>query len=134
MIVTKYNIEQIHNNWSVISKLVEDSINKSGCDEYTVNDIKEYLYNERMLCFVGIEQNITGVVIISLIVYPKQTVAFITNYGGKFVTNLDAWGKLLNEFKKLGVTKVQGLVRQSLVRLTKRLGFVNKQILVEYKV
>ena len=134
MIVTKYNTEQIHNNWFAISKLIENSIQFSGCDDYELEDIKQYLYNEQMLCFVGIEQNITGVVIISLIVYPKQTVAFITSYGGKFVTNTDAWGKLLNEFKKLGVTKVQGLVRKSLARLTKRLGFVDKQILVEYKV
>lgn len=134
MIVTKYNIEQIHNNWLVISKFIKDSISKSGCDDYDLEDIKECLYNEQMFCFVGIEKNIIGVVIISLIIYPKQTVAFITCYGGKFVTNKDAWDKLLNEFKKYGVTKIQGYVRKSVARLTNKLGFINKQILVEYKV
>jgi len=134
MIVQKYNIEQIHNNWSVISGFIDDSIALSECDDYGVEDIKECLYNGEMLCFAGIENKISGVAIVSVIAYPKQTVAFITNYGGKFVTNKDAWNQLVNEFKKLGVTKVQGFVRESVARLSGRLGFVNKQILVEYKV
>jgi hypothetical protein len=36
-------------------------------------------------------------------------------------------------FKAFGATKVQGYVRNSVARLTKRLGFVEKQILVEHK-
>lgn len=134
MIVTKYNIEQIHNNWSVISKFIENSIKQSGCEDYDVEDVKECLYNKDMLCFTVIEKDkIIGVVIVSLIVYPKQVIAFITNFGGKLITNKDAFNKLLNEFKKLGVTKIQGYVRESVARLSNRVGFVNKQILVEYK-
>lgn len=134
MIVTKYNIEQIHNNWSVISKFIDKSIADGQCEDFESLDIKEYLYNEQMFCYAVIDKDkIVGVVIIALHIYPKQTIAFITCYGGKSITNKDYLNKLINEFKKLGITKIQGNVRESVARLTNRLGFINKQILVEYK-
>ncbi len=58
--------------------------------------------------------------------------AFICAYGGKFVTNQEEYKQLCLLFKAFGATKVQGYVRNSVARLTKRLGFVEKQILVEH--
>jgi hypothetical protein len=84
--------------------------------------------------FVGVEKDkIQGVIVISFVQYPKQKVAFICAYGGKFVTNKEAYKQLCLLFKAFGATKVQGYVRNSVARLTKRLGFVEKQILVEHK-
>jgi hypothetical protein len=34
----------------------------------------------------------------------------------------------------MGVTKIQGAARESVARLWKRIGFTNKQILVEQKI
>jgi hypothetical protein len=134
LLVRKYSPQQIQAEWSVIEGYIADALIKSECDEYDVNDVKSFLNNGHMHLFVGVEQDkIQGVIVISFVQYPKQIVAFICAYGGKFVTNQEAYKQLCALFKTFGATKVQGYVRNSVARLTKRLGFVEKQTLVEHK-
>ncbi len=134
MLVRRYNPKQIQSEWAVIEGYIADALTKSECDEYGVEDVKSSLINEHLHLFVGVEQDkIQGVIVISFVQYPKQKVAFICAYGGKFVTNKEAYKQLCLLFKAFGATKVQGYVRNSVARLTKRLGFVEKQILVEHK-
>ncbi len=134
MLVRKYSPQQIQAEWSVIEGYIADALIKSECDEYDVNDVKSFLNNGHMHLFVGVEQDkIRGVIVISFVQYPKQIVAFICAYGGKFVTNQEAYKQLCALFRAFGATKVQGYVRNSVARLTKRLGFVEKQTLVEHK-
>jgi hypothetical protein len=124
----------LHLHWDVIEGYVEDAIKQSGCDEYDCQDLKKSLESGSLDLFVGVEQDkIQGVIVISFVQYPKQKVAFICAYGGKFVTNKEAYKQLCLLFKAFGATKVQGYVRKSLARLTHRLGFVDKQILIEHK-
>jgi hypothetical protein len=134
LLVRRYNPKQIQSEWAVIEGYIADALTKSECDEYGVEDVKSSLINEHLHLFVGVEQDkIQGVIVISFVQYPKQKVAFICAYGGKFVTNKEAYKQLCLLFKAFGATKVQGYVRNSVARLTKRLGFVEKQILVEHK-
>jgi hypothetical protein len=134
LLVRRYSPKQIQSEWAVIEGYIADALTKSECDEYDVEDIKSSLINEHLHLFVGVEQDkIQGVIVISFVQYPKQKVAFICAYGGKFVTNKEAYKQLCLLFKAFGATKVQGYVRNSVARLTKRLGFVEKQILVEHK-
>jgi hypothetical protein len=134
LLVRRYSPKQIQSEWAVIEGYIADALIKSECDEYDVNDVKSFLNNGHMHLFVGVEQDkIQGVIVISFVQYPKQKVAFICAYGGKFVTNKEAYKQLCLLFKAFGATKVQGYVRESLARLTHRLGFVDKQILIEHK-
>jgi len=134
LLVRRYSPKQIQSEWAVIEGYIADALTKSECDEYDVEDIKSSLISEHLHLFVGVEQDkIQGVIVISFVQYPKQKVAFICAYGGKFVTNKEAYKQLCLLFKAFGATKVQGYVRNSVARLTKRLGFVEKQILVEHK-
>lgn len=134
MLVRRYSPKQIQSEWAVIEGYIANALTQSECDEYDVEDIKSSLINEHLHLFVGVEQDkIQGVIVISFVQYPKQKVAFICAYGGKFVTNKEAYKQLCLLFKAFGATKVQGYVRNSVARLTKRLGFVEKQILVEHK-
>ncbi len=134
MLVRRYSPKQIQSEWAVIEGYIADALTKSECDEYDVEDVKSSLINEHLHLFVGVEQDkIQGVIVISFVQYPKQKVAFICAYGGKFVTNKEAYKQLCLLFKAFGATKVQGYVRNSVARLTTRLGFVEKQILVEHK-
>jgi len=133
LLVRRYSPKQIQSEWSVIKDYISDALTQSECDEYDVEDVKVSLINEHLHLFVGVEQDkIQGVIVISFVQYPKQKVAFICAYGGKFVTNQKAYEQLCLLFKAFGATKVQGYVRDSVARLTKRLGFVEKQILVEH--
>ena len=134
MLVRRYSPKQIQSEWAVIKGYIADALSMSECDEYDVDDVKSSLINEHLHLFVGVEQDkIQGVIVISFVQYPKQKVAFICAYGGKFVTNKEAYKQLCLLFKAFGATKVQGYVRNSVARLTTRLGFVEKQILVEHK-
>jgi hypothetical protein len=134
LLVRRYSPKQIQSEWAVIEGYIADALTKSECDEYDVEDVRSSLINEHLHLFVGVEQDkIQGVIVISFVQYPKQKVAFICAYGGKFVTNKEAYKQLCLLFKAFGATKVQGYVRNSVARLTKRLGFVEKQILVEHK-
>jgi hypothetical protein len=134
LLVRRYSPKQIQSEWAVIEGYIANALTQSECDEYDVEDIKSSLINEHLHLFVGVEQDkIQGVIVISFVQYPKQKVAFICAYGGKFVTNKEAYKQLCLLFKAFGATKVQGYVRNSVARLTKRLGFVEKQILVEHK-
>jgi len=134
LLVRRYSPKQIQSEWAVIEGYIADALTKSECDEYDVEDVKSSLINEHLHLFVGVEQDkIQGVIVISFVQYPKQKVAFICAYGGKFVTNKEAYKQLCLLFKAFGATKVQGYVRNSVARLTTRLGFVEKQILVEHK-
>ena len=134
MLVRQYSPKQIQSEWAVIEGYIADALIKSECDEYDVNDVKSFLNNGHMHLFVGVAQDkIQGVIVISFVQYPKQKVAFICAYGGKFVTNQEAYKQLCALFRAFGATKVQGYVRNSVARLTKRLGFVEKQTLVEHK-
>jgi len=134
LLVRRYSPKQIQSEWAVIEGYIADALTKSECDEYGVEDVKSSLINEHLHLFVGVEQDkIQGVIVISFVQYPKQKVAFICAYGGKFVTNKEAYKQLCLLFKAFGATKVQGYVRNSVARLTTRLGFVEKQILVEHK-
>jgi hypothetical protein len=134
LLVRRYSPKQIQSEWAVIEGYIADALTKSECDEYDVENVKSSLINEHLHLFVGVEQDkIQGVIVISFVQYPKQKVAFICAYGGKFVTNKEAYKQLCLLFKAFGATKVQGYVRNSVARLTTRLGFVEKQILVEHK-
>lgn len=134
MLVRRYSPQQIQAEWSVIEGYIADALIKSECDEYDVEDVKHSLNNEHLHLFVGVEQDkIQGVMVISFIQYPKQKVAFICAFGGNLITNKEAYKRLCLLLKEYGTTKVQGYVRNSVARLSRKFGFVEKQILVEYK-
>jgi hypothetical protein len=134
LLVRRYSPKQIQSEWAVIEGYIADALIKSECDEYDVEDVKSSLINEHLHLFVGVEQDkIQGVMVISFVQYPKQKVAFICVFGGNLVTNKEAYKQLCLLFKEFGATKVQGYVRNSVARLSKRFGFVEKQILVEHK-
>lgn len=134
MIVRLYKQKEIRQKWDVLSTFIKESIEQSGCDDYDVIDLKRLMESETLLTFVPERDGEpVGIVVISLIPYPKQLIAFICAYGGKFITNDEGWDELLHELKQYKVTKIQGYVRDSLIKLTDHLGFKAKQTLVEYK-
>ena len=89
MLVRRYSPQQIQAEWSVIEGYIDQAIEQSKCDEYDSQDLKKSLESGLLDLFVGIEQDkIQGVIVISFVQYPKQKVAFICAYGGKFVTSV----------------------------------------------
>lgn len=134
MIVKQLTTKEIQTEWPVIEGYIDIALVESACDEYDTSDLKKLLDAGRLTLFAGLENDkIQGIIVISFLQYPKQKVAFICAYGGRLVTNKYAYKQLCLLFKDHGATKVQGYVRKSLARLTHRLGFVDKQTLIEHK-
>ena len=61
-------------------------------------------------------------------------VAFITAIGGKLVSSPETFEQMSAIFKSNGATKIQGMARESVARLWKRFGFIDKATLVETKI
>lgn len=134
MKVQHLNVAHLHLHWDVVGKFIQEALEQSGVEEYTVEQVKVYLVNKQWHLFI-VEENkkICGAVVVSFANYPNGLIAFVTAIGGKFISNKQISDEFKMLLKSMGATKIQGYARESVARLWKRIGFENKQILVEYK-
>jgi hypothetical protein len=134
MKVIHLNAELIHQHWGVIEKHLQPAIEMAGVEDYTLDQLKVFLINKQWQIFVAVENSqIEGCAVVSFSNMPNTRIAFVTLIGGKFIGNKDTLNYFNALLKSMGATKIQGYARESVARLWKRIGFTNKQILVEYK-
>lgn len=134
MKVQHLNVAHLHLHWDVVGKFIQEALEQSGVEEYTVEQAKVYLVTKQWVLIVALEGNkIEGCAVVSFANYPNGLIAFVCAIGGKFIGNKDTLGHFKTLLKSMGATKIQGYARESVARLWKRIGFENKQILVEYK-
>ena len=128
-------VQLVNQTWSRVEPFIKAAHEKFGDAEYTVEQIKVYLViGEWMLMVATDEQGeIHGAATVSFINYPSDRVAFITAIGGKLVSSPDTFAQMSAIFKANGATKIQGMARESVARLWKRFGFIDKATLVETK-
>lgn len=133
MQLTVIDKSQIHQYWSLVKEHLGSALNYT--DDYNLDQIKVYLTKGEWLLVAVIEdKKIVGSIAISFINYPNNRVAFITAIGGKLISNKDNFQKFRDILKMYGATKIQGSVRQSVARLWRRLGFIEKNIIVESEI
>lgn len=124
----------IHPNWDEISAYLKPALELSGVDSFNIDQLKVYIVNGNWTLFVVVEgEKLCGAVVVAFSNYPNDRIAFVTAIGGKFISSIETSDKFKALLKAMGATKIQGGARESVARLWKRIGFENKQILVEYK-
>lgn len=134
MVVQHLNAAYLHQHWDVVGKFIQEALEQGGVEEYTTEQVKVYLINKQWSLFVAVEENaIKGCAVVSFANYPNGMIAFVCAIGGKFIGNKDTLYSFKSLLKSMGATKIQGYARESVARLWKRIGFENKQTLVEYK-
>jgi len=134
MQVQYLNPMHLHTHWEVLEKFIRDALELGQSEDYTAEQIKVLLVNKQWHLFIASELNvIQGCAVISFMNYPNSCVAFICAIGGKFIGNKETFENLNHLLRKMGATKINGYARESVARLWRRLGFVNRHILVEYK-
>lgn len=134
MQVQYLNVAHLHLHWDVVGRFIQEALEQSGVEEYTTEQVKVYLVNKQWSLFIAVEENaIKGCAVVSFANYPNGMIAFVCAIGGKFIGNKDTLDSFKSLLKSMGATKIQGYARESVARLWKRIGFENKQILVEYK-
>jgi hypothetical protein len=134
MNVFPLNVVYLHQHWEEIKKYLQPALDLSGVEEFTLDQMKVYITNGNWTLFVVEEKGkICGAVVVAFANYPNDRIAYVTAIGGKFISSKETFDKFKALLKSMGATKIQGAARESVARLWKRIGFANKQILVEYK-
>jgi hypothetical protein len=134
MNVFPLNVAYLHQHWEEVAKYLKPALELSGVEEFTLEQLKVYIFNGNWTLFVVVEEGkLCGAVVVAFSNYPNHRVAFVTAIGGKFISSKETFEKFKITLKNMGATKIQGGARESVARLWNRLGFKNKQILVEYK-
>jgi hypothetical protein len=134
MNVFPLNVAYLHQHWEEVAKYLNPALELSGVEEFTLDQMKVYILNGSWTLFVVVEEGkLCGAVVVAFSNYPNHRVAFVTAIGGKFISSKETFEKFKIALKNMGATKIQGGARESVARLWNRLGFKNKQILVEYK-
>lgn len=134
MKVTHLNAAYIHQHWDAISEYLQPALDLSGVEEFNLDQLKVFIVNGTWTLFVVVEEGkLCGAVVVAFSNYPNDRIAYVTAIGGKFISSKETFEKFKDALKSMGATKIQGGARKSVARLWNRLGFKDKQILVEYR-
>ena len=104
-------------------------------DDCTAEDAKQYLERGDWQLFAAFNEDckIKGVYVTTINHAPTGKIAVIISAAGKGLASIEVFSQLCNKVKELGAVKIQALAKESAVRLYKRVGFIEKAILVEKK-
>lgn len=135
MIVQHVPVEFVAQTWPLVEKYIS-SAEKFGGDDYTADQVKVYLAKNLWTLLVAVDENnqVQGAATVTFQNYPNDRVAFVTTMGGTMMVNEEVLGALKDTLKKFGATKIQGAMRPSMVRLSKKIGFVERYVIVELKI
>jgi hypothetical protein len=128
-------VEYVHQVWSSVESFIEEAL-KFGEDDYTIDQARAYLADGSWLLLVASDEEkiIHGACAVRISNMPNYRVAFVIAIGGKLISNDDTFFQLCNILKVFGATKIQGVARDSIVRLWKRYGFKERYTLVEVEI
>lgn len=126
--------EFVAQSWGQVEKFLADALQYST-DDYNIDQLKGMVCAGQQLLLVAVDEDLKvhGAATISFINYPNHRVAFITAIGGKLITGPDTFQQLCRVLGLQGATKIQGAVRPSMAKLSKKYGFSEVAALVEVK-
>jgi hypothetical protein len=132
MIVQYVEPKFIVNIWNDVKPYIEKALEHT--DDYNVDQVKVFLASSSWLLFIVVKDNVLyGVITVAVENGVNHRTGMITTISGKGIVNKDAMIQLINSLKSLGITRIQGYARDSLVRLYHRFGLIKKANLVELK-
>lgn len=126
-------IQWVHRVWGVVEPYFAEAV-KYSKGEYTLDQIKAYVAQGQWTLLVASnEGKIAGAATLNFFNRANDRVAFITLFGGRFISNADNMTQLKNFVVSQGATVLEGAVRESVARLSKRFGFEEKYKVIEVK-
>lgn len=126
--------DYVAQSWGKVEKFLADAL-KHGTDDYNMEQLKGIVCTGQQLLLVAVDDDmeVHGAATIAFINYPNHRVAFITTIGGRLITNADTFQQLRRVLGLQGATKIQGAVRPSMAKFSKKYGFSEVAALVEVK-
>ena len=128
------DVKHLPQIWPLVKNYLENALKYT--EDYSADQIKVFLSTGAWILIVAVDelQQVHGAATISIENGPNHRTAMITTIGGKGIIRKDTFEQLHFMLKSFGVTRLQGFVRDSLVRLYSQHGLVKKSNLVEIKI
>lgn len=122
--------------WPKVEGFIKDALQKGvpeGSGNYNEHHVQQYVAIGQWLLMIAIDEKneIHGAATISFINYPLHRVAFVTTIGGRLVSSEDTYAQFTGILKQRGATKIQGVCRDSMVRLWQKFGAEPRNRIVE---
>lgn len=136
--VAPVGINYVHQTWPLVKEFVKATFDEGQnfpeeSLSYKVEHVLQFLASGQWVLLVALDEEakIHGACTVSFINYPLHRVAFVTTYGGEFVSNQDVMNQFKNIMKSNGATKIQAYCRDSMIRLLSKFDFEPRNTLVE---
>ena len=124
--------QEVRLQWSTLEPLFAKALDLSKCNDYTIDDVYQYLTLNQWRCYIAEEdRQIKGAAVVSMMRYPHDTVAYVCAIGGRMLANKETSSEFFNMLKEHGANRVQGAARPAIARLWRRIGMEEKYSIVE---
>ena len=127
-------LEAVNQFLPSIRWLIESALDNT---DITFEQAKVYITNGTWPLILGFDEEgeVKGAVTLSLVNQPNDRTATIVTMGGwPGVVNRHNFDQVCSIAKALGATKIQALSTRNGARLFRRVGFIERSVLVEMKV
>lgn len=121
--VQEVPLEFVNQVWPEVVGFIAASV--EHCDgEFTLDEVKSYVVNGSWSLVVAVDDDntIRGAATVAYYNRTDNRVAYVTNFGGKAVSNPDVFAQFASILTSRGATCMEGAVRDSMLRLWARLG------------
>lgn len=134
MIVETVPTSLVHRVWPDVEKFIGGALEYAG-DDYTLEQVRANIARgEWLLVIASMDGVLRGAAVVNIYNMPNYRVAFVVAIGGRLIGNQDSFEQLTAILKGFGADRIQGVGRDSIVRLWSRYGFQERYTLFEAKI
>jgi hypothetical protein len=133
MKIQHVDVNYVNQLWPQVEQFIDAAL--AYQDDYNIEHAKLYVANGTWVLIVAIDddQVIHGAATIQFYNRPKDRVAFVVTMGGRLISGQDTYAQFTALLKAFGATYIEGAGRESIARLWRRFGFVEKYRVVGTK-
>lgn len=130
LVVNVVPMAAVHMVWDKVEAHLRNGLAWAG-DDYTLDQVKMKLALGEWVLLVAADTEVQGAAAVNVYNMANFRVAFIVSIGGQFITNDDTFAQLCDVVKSFGATRIRGVARDSVARLSAKYGFKTKYSLIE---
>lgn len=133
MKIQHVDISYVNQLWPQVEGFIEAAL--AYQDDYNIEHAKVFVTNGTWILVVAIDDVgvIHGASTIQFYNRPNDRVAFVVTMGGRLISGQDTYAQFTDLLKAFGATYIEGAGRESIARLWRRFGFVEKYRVVGAK-
>lgn len=134
MVVKEVPLNYVNVTWPYVQKFLEMSVPHAH-GEFTLDEVKFHVTQGSWVLYVVVDEKeeIHGALTVQYFNRTDNRVAFITNIGGKLLTDKANFSQLSDILRNNGATCIEASVRDPLVRLWSRIGARKKYNTIQFE-